>query len=497
MALFAGFDRAYGTYKVETTKAEGSKLTGPRSTIKGEVNEQLWEGHLSGRKRIGIVPIKDDSTCRFGAIDIDVYEGLDYAAIAQSTKRANLPLVPCRSKSGGVHLYLFLREDVLAGDLQAKLKEWAAALGYGGVEVFPKQTKILAERGDIGNWINMPYFNTENCSTYGFGVDGAPLSVVDFLDYAEAMAVDKAYLNKAAPVLLTGDLRDGPPCLQHLAIHGCPSGTRNDGLFNFAVYCRKVDPQNWESLLKECNHKYMKPPLTDDEVQGVIKSASRKDYIYTCSKPPIKPHCNSGLCRTRKHGVGAMVGMPILSGLTKYDSKPPVWFVDIDGGGRIECATEDLQSQQRFQKRCMEAINTMPSAIKAPVWQAMMLNLLEKVVIIEVPDDASPQGQLLEHLEKFCNSKAQAKSREELLLGKPWTENRYTYFKLSDFIMYLERNHFRLFNSSQITTILQEKGGGHHFFNFDGRGVNVWFFPEFAKSKKTPPVPPLEDKENF
>lgn len=496
MALFAGLTRAYGTYKVETTKEAGPKLTGPRHTITGEVNESLWQGHLDGRKRIGIVPIRDDSTCRFGAIDIDVYEGLDYQSVARAIKDSNLPLIPCRSKSGGLHLYLFAKEDVGAETLQAKLQEFASVLGYGGSEVFPKQAKLLTERGDVGNWINMPYFGGDNSETYGMAMTGAPLSMEDFLEYAEVMSVTAQEL--ADTKLDYGaDLRDAPPCLQYLGKHGCPPGTRNDGLFNFAVYARKVSPETWEKDLYDYNRKFMRPPLTDSEVQGVIKSANRKDYCYTCSKPPIKPHCNSGLCRTRKHGVGAMVGMPILSGLTKYDTRPPVWFVDIDGGGRIELSTEDLQSQQRFQKRCMDVLNTMPMPIKPGVWHALVQALLEKVTIIEAPPDASPEGQLLEYLERFCTSKAQAKARDELLLGKPWTENGFTYFRLSDFMSYLERNHFRLYTATQVSSIINQKGGGHKFFNLKGKGTNTWYFPEFAKQTEAHDVPPLEDKEHF
>lgn len=499
MGLFRGLDRAYGTYEVVTTKAQGPKLVGSDKTIKtiiGAVDEQLWSGHLEGKRRVGIVPIRDDATCFFGAIDIDVYEGLNYAAIARGVKELNFPLVPCRSKSGGIHLYAFCKEPIRAETLQGKLKEFAATLGYGTSEIFPKQIMILADRGDVGNWINMPYFEGDRTSAYGLKFDGSPMTMREFLDYAQALQISPETLVKVQ-VSTAGDLRDGPPCLQYLAKHGLPSGTRNDGLFNFAVYARKSNPDNWEKDLGEYNAKYLRPPLTDTEVQGVIKSASRKDYIYTCSKQPIKSYCNSGLCRTRKHGVGAMVGMPILNGLTKYDSRPPVWFVDIDGGGRIELTTEDLQNQGRFQKRCMEALNTMPMAIKPGVWHAMVQALLEKVVIIEAPADASPDGQLFEHLERFCTSKAQARNRDELLLGKPWVEHGRVYFRLSDFIGYLERQHFRYYNSTQIASMLKERNGEHSFFNLKGKGCNCWSMPQYAVQTESHDIPHIDNKEIF
>lgn len=495
--LFRGLTRAYGTYKVETTKADGQKLTGPRSTIVGIVDEALWAGHLSGSKRVGIVPITDDSTCRFGAIDIDVYDGLDYARIAREVREFKLPLLPTKSKSGGVHLWCFTTEPMGAAALQGKLQEFASCLGFGGVEIFPKQTIVLADRGDIGNWINMPYFGGANTTTYAFDTEGKPLSIEEFLEYAQALKVSPEALLKVSAGGV-GDISDGPPCLQRLAQVGCPPGTRNDGLFNFAVYARKVSPSNWEETLFKFNSKFMRPPLTDNEVQAIIKSASRKEYVYACSKPPIKQHCNSGLCRTRKHGVGTMVGMPTFSNLTKFDSRPPVWFLDIDGGGRLELSTEDMQQQNRFQKRCMESLNLMPMSIKPGVWHSMMQALLEKVTIIEAPVDASPQGQLLEYLETFCTGRAQARSRDELLLGKPWVEHGRCYFKLSSFIEFLERKHFRTFTPTQVSSIIRESFGGKpQFFNIKGKGCNTWHVKAFEIQKEGHDIPQLEDRENF
>jgi uncharacterized ion transporter superfamily protein YfcC len=46
---------------------------GEAVTVTGEVTEALWEQHLSGRQGIGIIPIRDDSTCVFGAIDVAMF----------------------------------------------------------------------------------------------------------------------------------------------------------------------------------------------------------------------------------------------------------------------------------------------------------------------------------------------------------------------------------------------------------------------------------------
>ena len=165
--------------------------------------------------------------------------------------------------------------------------------------------------------------------------------------------------------------------------------------------------------------------------------------------------------------------------MTKYNTSPPIWFVDVEGGGRVELSTDDLQSQLRFQKRCIDTLNSMPPVMKNDAWQMMVQTLLENVNIIDAPRDASPQGLLVEYLEKFCTQRAQAKTKEEILLGKPFLESGMHHFRMSDFLSYLERNKFREFKQQQIASILKtECGAEHRFFNIKGKGLNLWVIPE-------------------
>ena len=53
----------------------------------------------------------------------------------------NLPLIVCRSKSGGAHVFLFTKENIPASLMQSKLKEMAIILGYEGSEIFPNKQK--------------------------------------------------------------------------------------------------------------------------------------------------------------------------------------------------------------------------------------------------------------------------------------------------------------------------------------------------------------------
>jgi hypothetical protein len=496
MKLFRGLDRAYGTYDVEGAKDGSSKLIGKAVTMSKPVTERIWEKHLSGEQGVGIVPIDDEGKSSFGAIDIDVYNGLDLQEIALKIYDFKLPLVPIRSKSGGCHLYLFLKDPISAATVQRKLREFAAAMGHGSAEVFPKQTRLLTERGDAGNWINMPYFGLNDTDRWAVKRSGERMMVDEFLEYAESMSVSEAELDSAG-LDVAEELKDGPPCLEHLLAHGLPAGTRNDGLFNIGVFLRKAFPDRWQQELEEYNIKYLSPPLSASEVISVQRSVEKKEYGYTCHKPPIKAHCQASKCRLRKFGVGPSQGMPVLTGLTKYDSQPPIWFLDVDGGGRIELSTEDLQNQIRFQRRCMDTLNLMTPLQQKVVWQSIVQNLLEGVVIIEAPVDATPTGQLLEQLERFCCSRVQARNKEEMLLGKPWKNEGRHYFRLVDFISYLERQKIQHPGLHRVTSILKDNAAEHHFYNLKGKGTNCWSVPEFIEQASSHEPIRVEEKSEF
>lgn len=495
---FKGLDRAYGMYdlKRSRTVTNKEKITGTAKTIQENVTEELWADHLNGINGLGIVPIMDNSMCHFGAIDIDLYKDFNFQEVLDDVKKNMLPLVPCRSKSGGLHLFLFVKEAVPAKAMKEKLGSFASLLGHGKSEIFPKQTEILAEKGDIGQWINMPYFDHERTDRYAYTLEGKKLDVKEFFKAVNEVWLSAADFN-AYTIQLISDISDGPPCLQTLLSKGFSTGSRNDSMFNIAVYLKKVDSDNWEGAVDEYNVQYFTPPLSSSEIQMITKSVRRKDYNFTCDKSPLKDFCNMGLCRTRQFGIGDMVDMPQLNNLTKFDSDPPVWFVDVEGGGRLELSTEDLQSQVRFQRKCMEAINVMPPPIKGAVWQQIVQKLLETITIIEAPSDASPKGLLFEYLERFCTSRAQAKNKDELLLGKPWSDNKLHYFRSIDFMTYLERNRFKEFKVHKISSMIKEIGGTHHFFKLKGKGINVWSIPEFARQTEKFDTVEMDDGEVF
>ena len=207
--LFAGFEDARGAY----TLPPGEHFPGQKidkgaipETLKGGATLEDFGKHLAGSKAgLGIIPIRKDGTCVFGAIDIDlkclpdVPPGLEPEALA-SAQRANvlslvkkverldIPLIPTWSKSKALHLWYFLKTPISASDLIALLSRFKSQLGLGPtVEVFPKQEEI--EDGDSGNWINLPFYGD---ARFGIQADGSPMPLAEFLDLAENLATENS-----------------------------------------------------------------------------------------------------------------------------------------------------------------------------------------------------------------------------------------------------------------------------------------------------------------
>lgn len=486
-ALFSGYEDAFGTFEITGSRERDGKQTGKVTLIKRPVTDEIWKQHLAGTQSLGIIPIRADNTCLFGAIDVDVY-GLKHAELAAKVDSGRFPLVLTRSKSGGAHLWFFAKTPIPATLVQTKLREFASALGFGRSEIFPKQSEILVERGDLGNWINMPYYNGTEGDRYGIDRSGRTLSPEDFLNIAELTRTSVEEL-KEFRVKTKTDISDGPPCLQHLITQGFPDGTRNNGLFALGVYARKAFPDSWETKLEEYNQLYMEPPLAHSEVKEIAKSLKKKDYQYTCSQPPLIHHCNASVCRGRKFGVGEHSGVPTIGGLTKFASNPPIWFVDVEGGGRLELTTEDLQSQTRFQKVCMENLNMMPPIMNPRAWQTLIQNLMENVTVIQPPTDASPIAQFDHYVNEYLTARPSSK-KDDLLRGKVVYDGSVWMFRMVDLLDYFQRHRFIAFKQNQIAMMLQDRWKARHkFLNVKGRGVNVYLIDSAERQSEPFQIP--------
>jgi hypothetical protein len=185
----------------------------------------------------------------------------------------------------------------------------------------------------------------------------------------------------------------------------------------------------------------------------------------------------------RKHGIGGHgPDSPTLSSLSKYASEPPLWFLDINGR-RIELETDSLFNQAAFQKACLEKLNTLPPTLKKSDWEGMLNGLLKEMVeteqIAEASEDTSVTGRFMDLLEEFTTHMQQAMDRDEMLMGRPWTDidEGKTFFRMKDLEAHLKRNNFIGLTTPKIAQRLRDLGGEPISMFLKGRTVRCWSIP--------------------
>ena len=498
MRLFRGFAGAHGTHGAPRQSSSAVKMAikDTARTLRDPVTPQLWEQHLDGERAIGIIPIREDNTCLWGAIDIDKYS-IVHGDIVRELETMDAPIVVCRSKSGGAHLYMFMSEPVPAGELQARLRELASTLGHGDSEIFPKQDQVLLDRGELGNWMSMPYFGGDKTQKYAVLESGRGLTVRQFLDRAEKMQVSRERLVSLRFTRPVPEMAEGPPCLEHLASIGIVQGTQNNGLFNLGVLAQKMQPDSWESLLEDWNHRFLRPPAPSDGVTSVIKSLRKRQYNFKCGDQPIVSHCNMQICRLRKYGIGPSGSSRLVETISILDTEPPLFFACLRTGGTVECDTNTLLDARMFQRAVLSQLRQVIPLAKMDEWLSQIQTCMEAATTIEAPREVGLTGQFEELLERFCTDRHAADERDEMILGKPWKDedSGRVWFRLRDLQDMLDRSKFRELNRGQIVQRIRQLGGDTMFFNIRGKGVNAWYVPIDKLSWATSNVPTRRAEE--
>lgn len=508
MALFAGHGGAYGTHGTPRQEPGGLKwgIKTTAQTLRGPTTLAMWEAHLKGTTPLGIIPIREDSTCLWGCIDVDKY-GEDLLSVVQDVVRHKFPLVCARSKSGGLRIYLFLLDPQPAGAVQSVLRDMAARLGQADQEIFPKQTAVLEDRGDVGNWMVMPYFG----GTYGGKIKeqvglkrtGSEMTVEEFLRTAEStrlLAKDFDELGRQrTPVRPVAKkvggkhvepdepFGDGPVCLQHLVRAGRIADGRKRALFQMGLYYKRADMAGWQSRIDLANQQYL-DLLPSSEVTGIVRSLSKKDYEYTCKEEPMVSHCDAVLCRTRRFGVGIAGEYPTITSITMLETDPPIFFLDV-GDQRYEASIEQL-----YDYNSMLLLFGLKGKVyrmmKRDAWLATITEPMEKRTTLKAPPDTGRRGHFAEVLEDLLVNRWRGEHREDLLRGKPWEdeEGGFHYFRLQDLQRLLVREGVRDISRPQMMRLLQELQGEPAKLKVKTKTIDVWRVPR-ASVTEDPELP--------
>ena len=473
MDLFSGNTVNYGVHQYNFS-GEGKEAGKSWTETRKLVTMELYKDHLAGKQGLGIIPINETGECKFGVIDIDLYDDSVDPYLA-AIEHAGMPLVPFKSKSGGLHLYLFVKQSANASAIVEILQRFVVLLGLDIlvkrklnriVEVFPKQQKTTA--ADPGNWINLPYYNAEKTRQHALR-DGKALSLGDALalakDRRRTLTELRTFLNDAAGA-------DGPPCLQTINLLGDlgENSGRNNYLFSFGVYLKKKDPDFWEQKLFEINES-LAVPISKQELEGtIISSLRKKDYAYKCLDAPCVDFCRKPLCKTRDFGIGKDGGY--FSGLeygklVQIKSSAPYyeWEVKLPGEEKAKIlrfqSEADIIGQDAFLRLCFRELKVLPAKLKQTEWYRLINQALAEmeVKVVAQEDETSVLGLFRSLFTEFLTGRAMAQTKAQILNKKVYYEegSKQYFFRaqdLADFVF--TARSFRYYSPNELHGLMRD-----------------------------------------
>ncbi len=492
--IFKGLERAHGCTKISAPAENGVKVKGQSFVVRQPVTDDLWRMHLQGSQSLGIIPINEDNQCVWGCVDIDSYAGFDHKKLIDKIKNYNLPLVVCRSKSGGAHVFLFTTESVSAERMRDKLTEIKTLLGYGGSEVFPKQIQLKSQ-DDTGNFLNLPYFNGDDTTRYAFLENGNAASLDGFYGlYQRNVQQDITKIKIERP---KSEYSDAPPCIELMAMNKIPEGGRNNALFHYGVYAKKKWPAEWKSRITMFNIAASTSPLSESEVDIIKRQHDKKDWGYKCNDTPMCNLCDKKLCRSRKFGIGEEIVFPALTDLQKIKLEKPYYYLNVDGERLHLENVKFLKQQSLFQEACMEQLDFKPPTVKPKDWDMIINPLMKNHEPVEAPEGVTTADQLRNHLEEFCLNRHIGSDVTDLKKGGVWTNDGYHHFVFSMFYSkFLVRQRWDI-NYQRTAQMLKDYCSCDDKKRVGKERISVFTVKQFDKKKEDYVQKELKPKDVF
>ena len=468
--IFNGYRHAYGI--ADWTNAVIDPENGKKKPVYRwnyeEFTDAIYQEHLEGNISVGIQPTNEKGSAIFGVIDVDPkqYEDFDKKFYLETIQQYKLPLVPVESKSGGLHLYLFMNEFVQSTVIVSFLSNLLPLFHLKpDCEIFPKQTQLTKdpETGILkpGQFINLPYYGGERKAV---NIDGTFFTLEQFVQVVDANITTKDELKTITEEMerqsmegVDEDFLDGPPCL---ALISKISNQENfDGkdrfMYNYHVFVKMKYADNWEQKVKNAPVKYFAREHAnawdDNKLKQKTRSWNRSEKGYTCNQSPISDFCKKGICVKKKFGIlaGSKGQYPVLTNLRKIDIEPdPEYEFDVtkpDGIGKatVHCRTiEHVTDQRKRRNSIAKAAGFPPPIIKAPEYQTVLEALFQTQKIINPPVGTSPREKLHDVLHAKING-PKAMNDASFKSGTVLIEDGYAYFKFDKFYDKLKSKNWK------------------------------------------------------
>ena len=469
--FFEGFALAYGVADMSTLKVDPeSRKQKPIYRWNDEpLTDEVYLNHLAGTQSIGVQPCNEESEARFGVIDVDPknYDDFDKKFFIDIIQNYKLPLIPILSKSGGLHLYLFMNDFVPAELIKSFLSNLLPLFKLKpDCEIFPKQTQLTkdSDTGQLnkGNFINLPYF--KKSERLAINLDGKPFTFDQFISVVESNTVSAEDLKIITESIEQKDLEgvdkefdDGPPCLAHLSkIMRNPGFDGKDRfMYNYHVFVKMKFPDSWQQKVMNAPVKYFEPAHANawdkQSLNAKLRSWSKQFKGYTCTQSPISDYCKKGICVKKKHGIlaGSKGSYPVLTNLKKIDLDPePEYEFDVtkpDGIGTatVHCKTvEHVNDQRKRRNAIAKAAGFPPPIIKADEDQMVLEVLYGTQTITHPPIGTSPKEKLHDVIHAKING-PKAMNDAAFKSGTVLIEEGMAYFKFDKFYDRLKAKNWK------------------------------------------------------
>jgi hypothetical protein len=390
----------------------------------------------------------------FSSIDIDEYSK-DLSLYRNIIYRYNLPIFPMTSKSGGLHLYLFWKEETKISKAMPLLQELLAILGLKeDTEIFPKQLTI--KDGDVGSWINIPYYNGGE-RQYLLDRRGLPVPLAEALPLFEAGRTTVEDLRAKLDEL---PCSDGPPCMQCLLLRG-EFDSRNDFFLSYGVYAKAKYEDGYAQAIVSANSG-LSNPLPEKELQNtVIKSLEKQTYAYKCKAAPLVDACRRELCSKRTHGINAF-GIPDLDygEFRQVLTKPPYYEWEVNNIPMRFESENELIMQHKFRALCIRYLHKAPKKLPDMRWVKILNQAMSSVIVVTPDNDELSEGAiLLHHIKHFLCGRAHGSTISCVEVEQVYldTAQEHFVFRSPDLTQYLKDQKVS-FTPNELRALLKEKG---------------------------------------
>lgn len=175
--------------------------------------------------------------------------------------------------------------------------------------------------------------------------------------------------------------------------------------------------------------------------------------------------------------------VPVITKMVKLDSRPPTWYVSVEGIDKsIPCTTDQLFSFNKFKERCLDEGNKSFPPLTKKEWFEIVSPAMDKVIVEAAPPEATTEGQFAERLATYV-TEYKADSQDQMLIGWVWKADGRYHFLLTPFVRYLKRVDMRdergkLLRHRRVTQLLRNVGGTWKLSRMKGKTETVWSVPE-------------------